>query len=197
MSNARCFKKAFTLIELIVAIGMALIVVSAAISMTILTKRQIAIGSDKLEAVQNARSIMDRLSRDLRQTNEVITPLNDINNAGDAKNEIEFENGHSSEKINYVKYYLNGNNLVKQEHHYKFNTDPNNWVVWNMRDNQDQPPVLVIDSSVIVANYVNQFNFWKNSDSLIRFEVIVAKNNKSAAMRTQVFGRNTQLSQPN
>lgn len=190
MSNVRCFKKAFTLIELIVAIGMALIVVSAAISMTILTKRQIAIGSDKLETVQNARSIMDRLSRDLRQAKEVVTSLNDVNNGGIAKNEIEFENGHSSEKVNYLKYYLNGTDLVKQEHHYQFNIDPNNWVIWNARDDQDQLPVLVIDNNTIVANYISQINFWKNGDSLVRFEVAATSNNKSSTMRTQIFGRN-------
>lgn len=182
---------AFTLIELVIAIGMALIVVSSTVAITILVQREVANGSSKFESVQNSRIVVDRITRDLRQTNNIVTTLPDIYGAVPGNNEIEFENGHDeSQEINYIKYYLSGNDLVKQTHHYYFTSAPETYVLWNAQDGFGQGPLTSIDTSDVVANNISNFSFFKNGSNIVVFEVTSTTNTRTSNMKTQILLRN-------
>ena|SRR3989338_5026167 len=178
----------FTLIEVLIAIGMALIVVTASISITILIKREIALGSDKLEAVQNSRSILDRVTRDLRQAKKIVSNIG--TSQVEAVSAIEFENGHDPEAVSYIEYYLSGTDLVRQTQHYSFASDPNIWISPSIVDEFGNPPNQIIDSTGVIANNVSQLELWINGTNLVMVEVTVTKNSRTSHMRTQVYGRN-------
>lgn len=188
ISGDRQYLTGFTLIEVLIAIGMALIVVTASVSITILIKREIALGSDKLEAVQNSRSILDRITRDLRQSKDLITNLGTSQQT--ASFELEFENGHDALNLSYIKYYLSSTDLVRQTQHYSFAENPSVWVNPNVIDELGNPPDQIIDSTGVIANNVTSLQLWLNGTSLVMIEVTVSKNSRTSHMRTQVYGRN-------
>lgn len=193
MKFTKTKKKGFTLIELTVVIGVALIVVSSTVAITILVQREVSNGSSKFDSVQNTRAVVDRITRDLRQTNNIVTALNDILDGGVGSNNIEFENGHDENLgINYIKYYLSGTDLVKQTNHYYFADAPQTHVLWNAKDAFNQGPLISIDSSNIVANNISLLSFLKNGTNLVVFEVTSTTNENNSYMKTQILLRNLQ-----
>lgn len=183
--------RAFTLIELVVAIGVALVVVSSTIAITILVQREVASGSNKFDSVQSTRVVVDRITRDLRQTNNIVTVLSDITDGVPGSNNIEFENGHDETLgINYIEYYLAEGNLIKQTHHYYFASAPETYVLWSAKDAFNQGPLLSIDSTDVVANNISNISFLKNGTSLAVFSVTSSTNQKDSTMQTQILLRN-------
>ncbi|MFH1392666.1 MAG: hypothetical protein ABIG90_03310 [bacterium] len=62
-------------------------------------------GSEINEITQNSRIAIDKISRELRQTDEIITSL--------PANEIEFQDGRT-ENLQYLRYYLEDHKLHRQ-----------------------------------------------------------------------------------
>lgn len=187
---------AFTLIELLVAIGVALIVVTAAVSIVVLIKREIGGGNDRLEATQNTRSLLDRISRDLRQASEIVTVLPTYAEGVDGKTEIAFQNGHSADnsKINYISYYLSeGGNVVKKNYHYSFASAPDEWTSWDARDNLNNPPTETVDSSYVVASNIELFSVWQSGDFSVLLDVKAVKDKASSHMKSNILLRNVRF----
>lgn len=187
-TNSQMFNRGFTLIELLVAIGIALIVVSVSVEITTMVKHLVARGSDKLEAIQYNRALIDRISRDVRQAKAIVTTLPDISQTG--VSEVAFENGHDVEKINYIRYIQSGKDIIKENYHYSFSANPDIWVAWNVKDSSDNSPDLVMDSQDTVASSVTSFYLNQYEDQIISFEIITEKNQQKSQMKGEVLARN-------
>jgi len=125
----------FTLLELIMAITIAMIIFLS-ISYIYTTNQKVFFYTDtKAETMQNGRVILDRISRELRQAEDMVTSLPaDNSNPETLPEEIMFQDGHDSSTITYIRYYLDGSNINRQSIVYYFESDPDNYVYWHATD---------------------------------------------------------------
>jgi type II secretory pathway pseudopilin PulG len=89
-------KSAFTLVEVIVSLSILMLIGGAIYSTFSLNQYVFQRGQDRGEVVQNGRVVIERLSRELRQSKEIITPLPDASDNPDfpPAQEISFHDGH-------------------------------------------------------------------------------------------------------
>jgi len=97
--NSRFFKKnknnaGFTLTELLLIISFILIITSAISGINFLSQRAYRAGEVITEINQNGRVILERMTREIRQTTEVVTELPE--DEVDPSEEILFQDGHTS-----------------------------------------------------------------------------------------------------
>src|SRR3989338_2210126 len=107
----------FTLFEIIVSVTLLVIIVILVSDFYLINQRAYNKNADIAELTQNSRVSLDRITRELRQSADIITTLppaeNDINNP--PAEQIFFQDGHNIDQITYLRYYLDGNEL-KREH---------------------------------------------------------------------------------
>lgn len=94
-----------SLIEVLIASFVLVLVLTTASSAYLVGQRAWQKSAELNEITQNSRIALDKLSRELRQTDEIITDLPTDN--------IEFQDGHSDE-LQYLHYYLDNNALKRQ-----------------------------------------------------------------------------------
>lgn len=152
-----------SLIELLIAIFVFITVLTVATASYIAGQRAWQTGSEINEITQNSRIAIDRLSRELRQTDEIVTNL--------PSTEIEFQDGHS-EELQYLRYYLDNNLLKRQIIVYELDDDA---VRWNVPGAEKK-----IKKDQIIAEYITSMQF--SGDKLI----FISINDFS----TKVAGRN-------
>lgn len=87
------FQKGFTLTELLLVISLILIVTSAISGVNLLSQRAYREGEMVVEITQNGRVILERITREIRQTKEIITELPE--EKIDPSEEIMFQDGHT------------------------------------------------------------------------------------------------------
>ena len=112
----------FTLTEIISVFGLALVITLIMYNIFLLSQDSFGVGDKHLEISQNGRVFFDRLSRELRQTPEIVTGLpatKDVIGFPPAE-EIEFQDGHDIETIEYIRYYLDGNLVKRQRKKYSW-----------------------------------------------------------------------------
>lgn len=186
-------KKGFTLPEVLIAVTITALVVETAYFASNIGQRTFKIASEKMEISQNARVLLDRISREIRQATEIVTELPSI--PDDPENpptsEIMFEDGH--ETINqYITYQLQSGNQVKRIiTAYYFGAilpDSSEWVLHNAIDNEGNPPNSQVISENLIAEYVTSLQIY--GDSLIHINLTVSQNEQSEDFTTTVFARN-------
>lgn len=148
--------------------------------------------SDLAELTQNNRVFLDRLSRELRQSINIITSLPPT--ASDPLNppaeQIIFQDGHDSSLITYLRYYLNGTNLMREHSAYYFDTDITTYIPYNSLDQNGQPAqVKILEEPRIIGEYFKQIKFWGTND-LINIYLKLTKNTNSFELETSAFSRN-------
>lgn len=189
MSTTSKKKPGFTLIELLVAIIVSSILISITVSVYNLFRRSMLIDQSKSDIVQNARISFDRLSRDLRQTPDLVTSLPaDVNdNSVTEPHEIEFEDGNAND-LTYRRYYIVGTTLKIDTKEYYFSGSPAIRVRWNATGGSG---VLVshVISTQDVADSVDSISFY-GSNQIQVLLVTAGENNQSFPLRTTIFGRN-------
>lgn len=91
-NQARSFIAGFTLVEVIIAVSISFLIISVIGSVVIVGQNSYMRGGNSAEITQNARVVLGRLSREIRQSQKIITllPVENINPAV----EIEFQDGH-------------------------------------------------------------------------------------------------------
>ncbi|MFH1564429.1 MAG: hypothetical protein ABIC82_01105 [bacterium] len=176
----------FTLSEIIIILNMSLLVFSLIATIYILCQYTFQKSQTRYELIQNARVFTDKITRELKQTFEVATILPEI--ALGAPSEIMFQNGHNVLNVMYIKYYADGANLMRQELHYCFGSDPENYVRWNAVDEFGEP-TEIIDSDNLIGEYINSLSFFGTSN-LINIEANFSKNGENNYITTKVAGRN-------
>jgi len=140
-----------------------------------------------MELVQNGRVAFDRLSRELRQSVEITTPL--ASSSSEAENEILFQDGHDSDEITYIYYYLSGTNLRRAKIAYYFDEEPSVYVRYNSRNEVNDPPEDVVLEDKIVGEYFENIEFW-GEYGLVYASSTLANRNEEFKIRTDIFSRN-------
>lgn len=187
------FKKnnGFTVLEIVVSLSLFAMAVLLVGSMYDLSQKSYNKGANRSEVVQNARVVLDRMSREMRQTIEIITnlPNTEIDPLNPPSQEIFFQDGHDISRITYIKYYLDDNYLMRMHIAYYFPGEPNNYVLWNSVDQNSNPPLTIILEDRIVGEYFNSIKFW-GENGLINTKISLTKNRDTVEMSTSVFARN-------
>jgi prepilin-type N-terminal cleavage/methylation domain-containing protein len=177
----------FTLLEIIVAVSIFVLIIMISGSLYTISQRSYTSSENKMELVQNGRVAFDRLSRELRQSVEVATPL--ASSSTETENEILFQDGHDSDDITYIYYYLSGSDLRRAKIAYYFNEEPGIYVKYNSRNEENDPPEDVILEDKIVGEYFENIEFW-GEYGLVYASSTLVNRNEEFRIRTNIFSRN-------
>jgi prepilin-type N-terminal cleavage/methylation domain-containing protein len=184
-------KKGFTILEVSVSVALFTLAVLLVGSMYTISQRAYNSGSDQGELSQNIRVSLDRISRELRQSKEIITAMptggEDLGNP--PVNEIFFQDGHESNKISYIRYYLNGANLMRSHIAYYFSVLPDDYVRWDSVDESGNSPEVIVLENRIVAEYLNKLEFY-GENGLVNISIGANKNSSILNIDTSVYSRN-------
>lgn len=183
-------RKGFTLAEILVAATISVLVVGALYSMYLISAKAYKQSVSQAELTQNARISLERISRDLRQADRIVTllPIDDTDQLNPPPSQIQFRDGHYTEKIRYLIYSLENNNLHRKVVHYYFSSDPNIWVIWNAQDQYGNLPQQSVDEDAIKADKIDSLKFY--GEKVITIEIKVKANNQEYSFKTSVLGRN-------
>ena len=181
----------FSVIELVIVISVTMLIFLMTYDIYLVSQKSFKIGDTRLELVQNARVVLDRLTRELRQTPEIATALPPIKSeiGFPPAGEIQFQDGHGLEDIQYLRYYLIDGSLYRQRLVYAFAEEPGTYVVWNEEDEFGQPPIQTTLENKIIAEYISDLKFY--GDPVIYLEIWLNKFDLTEHFYTGVWGRNT------
>ncbi|MBI4812035.1 hypothetical protein HY798_01090 [Candidatus Falkowbacteria bacterium] len=181
----------FTIFEIIVSVSLFLISIILVGSLYIFAQRSYNKGSGKAELSQNARVTLDRMSRELRQAVNVVAALSETDN--DPQNpppqEIFFQDGHDTSQITYLRYWLDGTNLMRQHKAYYFEVEPETYVAYNSVDQNNNPPLETTLSDNIIGEYFNNIQFWGTSGA-INIAAELQNGQNGLEIKTSVYKRN-------
>lgn len=182
-------KKGFTLTELLISVVIGLLIMLIVSAIFVLNQRVVRKSNTKAELTQNARITLDLMAREIRQANEIVTilPVDDFD-PNLIAHELQFEDGHQTNFIQYIKYYLSGTNLKRQIIVYYFDTDPSTYVHWD--DIDPFPPLgqTTLEDRIIGENFSSLDIFGQGS---INIELIMTKNKERVDIKTIINPRNT------
>jgi hypothetical protein len=82
-------------------------------------------------------------------------PATNVNPA----HELLFQDGHDISQITYIRYHLDGNQLMRETRAYYFDTDPATFVHWNDIDPFGAAQMVVLEDRVI-GEYHSQVDFY-------------------------------------
>lgn len=183
-------QKGFTLAEIVVVVTIFALIIILVLSIYILSQKAYFLGDNKSEIDQNGRIALDRMSREIRQAKEIVTdlPETDDNQDFPPADEIMFEDGHDSTEINYVRYHLEGTNLMRQYLYYYFTENQDIHVSWNATDESSNPPTEMEVEDKLVGEYFNDLKFYE--PGAINIYAELQKNSYSLYLNTKIFGRN-------
>lgn len=178
-------RKSFTLIELIIVVFIGTLIILATYSVYQASYLSYKKNYSAAELTQNARIALERTSRELRQTNEI------LENVPPTTSEIKFQNGHvtdpsTNHAIQYIRYYRNGTDLYRQTSHYYLTGYSDDWVLWSTPDAIEEQ-----DLPEIKAQNISDFQFILNG-SIVTIDVIVADDRSTYSFETKTLGRNIQ-----
>ncbi|MDD4900703.1 MAG: prepilin-type N-terminal cleavage/methylation domain-containing protein [Patescibacteria group bacterium] len=181
----------FTLLEVVVSLSLFVIVIILVSDIYITTQRAYNENAVTAELSQNARVSLDRISRELRQSAAIVTtlPASDTDPNNPPATEILFQDGHDISQITYIRYYLNGANLMRQHKAYYFSPEPSVYVTYNSDDQAGSPPLEIVLENRIVGEYYQALNFW-GANHLVNISLNLIKNQKVLDVSTSVFSRN-------
>ena len=183
--------RGYTVIEILTAITLGLIVLTSIYSLYSTSQKVSERTSQEAELTQNARIALDRISREIRQTQEILTDLpEDLDDPiNPPANQIKFQDGHITAKIQYIRYYLDGTNLHRSVNHYYFSSNPDEWVLWNATDSEGNPPTeSVPDEDRTIGEFITNLQFY--GIKLIDIDIEVGKDSTAYKFETKAMGRN-------
>ena len=180
-------QKGYTLAELLVVIAIFCILIVLIFSVYLLSQKAYYTGDAKAEIDQNGRIAFDRLSREIRQAKEIVTLLPD-NEEDPPVNELEFEDGHTTGEIHYIRYYLDGTDLRRQIIYYYFMQGEDKFYVkWNTQlDGTGPTPDITEDR--LTAEYVETLEFCE--PDAINMYAKLKKGTVYLYIKSKIFGRN-------
>lgn len=191
------------------AMFIAVAVIMAAYSVYLVSTRSYNRGEKITDITQNGRIAMDRITREIRQTNAIVPQIGPSptytlipfsSSSASPSNLIEFQDGHVTEPINdvqYIKYFLDGNQLRKQRLVYVCSlTDSNSPHVNKLIDCSTNPGIQYPSSKIynednVVAEKITNLKLWGESEQrLINISFDVTDGSETVNFTTKVFGRN-------
>ena len=179
----------FTLAELLISIVITLLILILTINTFILNQRTFRKSTQQAELVQNARVAMDVIARDLRQANEIVTVLPPNNSNPELLiHELQFEDGHENNQIQYIRYYSINQTLKRQIIIYYFESEPEVYVHWNDLDAFGKPEQTIIEEKDI-AGEILSLNLY--GDGVINIEMTLRILSKTITINSAINPRNT------
>ncbi|MBU1131300.1 hypothetical protein KJ840_04160 [Patescibacteria group bacterium] len=180
----------FTLIEAVVVLGLMTVILFIIYGTFLISHRAFSESDQRLELIQNGRVFLDRISRELRQSVDIATPLPAIKNDPllEPPNEIMFQDGHGLDDIQYLRYYLDSNTVKRQRIVYYFPAEPSIYVSWNTVDEFGNPPDYLVTEEKIIAEYLTDILYY--GAGLINIEIYLEKYDSILHLFTAVWGRN-------
>jgi len=181
--------KSFTLVEILIVIVTLFLVVGVIYAGYILSQRAYEEGEISAELTQNARVILERMTREIRQAREIVTEL--PVSMADALNHIEFEDGHSAERYHYIHYFQEDGELKREVKAYYFVGNEGTFVPWNA-----VPPLggeiaeAVIEEAKTVGEFIVDLKLWTSEIRMIDIFIALEEGKKQANLLTSIFGRN-------
>ncbi|MDD5294956.1 MAG: prepilin-type N-terminal cleavage/methylation domain-containing protein [Patescibacteria group bacterium] len=184
-------QKGFTLLEILVSLSLFTLAIVLVGSMYSLSQRSYNKGAGKGELVQNARVSLDRISRELRQSINIVTdlPETDSDPGDPPATEIFFQDGHDASQTTYLRYYLDGTDLRRSLIVYYFDAEPDTYVVYDSVDQYGNPPQESIVEDRVVGEYFSQLQFW-GSGGLVHISLALEKDQDSLGVSSSIFKRN-------
>ncbi|MEA3295625.1 MAG: hypothetical protein U9Q27_00570, partial [Patescibacteria group bacterium] len=142
------------------------------------------------EINQNARVILERITREIRQAKEIVTELSDEEPIESVSPElgIMFEDGHIEEQYHYIRYFKDNNNIKKQVIVYYFSGSPDTFVPYNAIPPETETLENIILEEKIIGEYIVGIKFW--GEEVINISIILEKKDKNINFRTKIFARN-------
>lgn len=183
-------RKGFTLIELLIALAGGVLVFSGILYLFSITRDTALQGSIRAELIQNNRIALERIARDLRQAEELVTSLPDSDSNPERRpaNELEFQDGHDPETLTYIRYYLDGQYLHRETSFYSFDSYPNTRVEFNSWDEWGRPPTKRdLDDQIVAEGFANIEFF---GEGLITTRTTLQNENVIMIVPTTIFARN-------
>ncbi|MDD2807070.1 MAG: prepilin-type N-terminal cleavage/methylation domain-containing protein [Patescibacteria group bacterium] len=181
-------RQGFTLTELIISMVIALLILIIVSSTFVLNQRVYRKSNTKAELIQNARITLDLMSREIRQATSVVTTLPDDNSIpATVAHELEFQDGHVENTIQYIRYYLSGSDLNRQIVVYYFDTDPSTYVTWDDINAFGPPTLRLIEDKTVGENF-GALDFYGNGN--INIDLTLTKNNEIFQMKSIINPRN-------
>jgi len=183
--------RGFTLLEVIVSVAIFTLVILVAYETYALGQNIYRRGGDEMEVWQNARASLDRLTREARQAESLATALPEVNNDPEnpPANELQFQDGHDTSRLTYLRYYLDGADLKWQRVAYYFSVQPDLYVTYDSQDQFGNPPEQIILEERIIGEYFSDLDFWR-TNNLINIIIHLTKNGREVNLMTAVYGRN-------
>jgi prepilin-type N-terminal cleavage/methylation domain-containing protein len=182
--------RAFTIVELLVTITLSAIVISAAVGTYSAFRKAVARDHAKVSIAQNARVAFDRMSREVRQTPDVVTefPVSSSDVLIAQPGEIEFEDGHAQD-LTYHRYYVSGSVLKMDTLDYYFASASSKRVKAGSVGAGGITPVRRVLSTQDIAENVHSLSFYGGKP--VEFIMITADGfGQTFTVRTKLFERN-------
>ena len=181
--------KGFTLVEILIVIVVLVLVVGVIYAGYVLSQRAYREGEASAELVQNARVILERMTREIRQTREIVTELPVV--MEEAFSYIEFEDGHSAERYHYIRYFQEDSELKREVKAYYFVGAEETFVPWNALP----PPggsiaEVVIEEAKTIGEFVTDLKLWAPEIRKVDIFITLEKGEKQTNLSTSIFGRN-------
>lgn len=188
--SAKKTSSGFSLMETVVVLGISVLLLIVLYDVFFISHSSFTIGDRRLELIQNGRIVLDRLSREIRQSIEVVTPLpaTKTDPSFPPPAEILFQDGHGLTNVQYLRYYLNGQMLMRQRVVYFFSQEPNTYVYWNAHDNFGNLPQSQAIEEREIAEYFSALQFY--GQGLIYVDVYLQKQESALHLYSAIWGRN-------
>lgn len=177
----------FTLLEMIVALSLFTIAIIMVTSLYSLSQRSYSQASAKAELSQNARVVMDRITREIRQSRGMVTDLNSSRDS--SVHQIMFRDGHDTDQIVYIKYYQDGTDIRRSEISYYFEEEEDVNVRYNTTNESGELPEERIIRDRLVGEYFQDVDFWGTEKS-VNIYLGLEKDKKTFGVYTNAYRRN-------
>lgn len=181
--------KGFTLIEMLVSIVILVLIILLITSFFSLSQKTLRNTNTKAELIQNSRVALDLISREVRQAKEVVTVLPaDNSNAQTIKHELLFQDGHDTSEITYIKFYLSGNQLIREARVFYFESNPAIFVHWNDVNAFGAPTSTILGEPKVIGEYFSGVDFYGQSN--INIDLTMQKNGSEIKIKSLINPRN-------
>ena len=193
-------RKGFTLVEILVFITIFLFVFIGIFNIFSFSQtfyNQMTIQS---ELLQNGRVVSERITREIRQGEDVVTQLPQVPDG--PVSEIEFQDGHIPSPYEYlgsdyyyIRYYFSSSTkeLYRQYRVYCFDDCEycNTYFRWDdtrIEGTDVLPTHACVLEEKIIGEYIKDLNFW--GSGLINISLTLNNRGQELTFQTKIFGRN-------
>ena len=196
--------KGFTIVEVLVATAIFVIVVILIFAIYFTSQKFYQKTETKAEILQNARVVLERMTRELRQTQNIVTVLPQVpdNPSSPPTSEIEFQDGHIpspyaflGSDYYYIRYYISTSTgeINRQYKVYCFDNCQACSIYFKWNDVQviDGIPTGVHGCSLedrVIGELAQEIKFW--GAGVVNISLKLQKLNEQIDFQTNVFGRN-------